>query len=72
MVPYEPLRDPAVDAIAAVAAEESRPAVDVETDETERLLPTQPEPEIAAEPDTVVYSSGDADTVETIGELTQG
>lgn len=72
MVPYEPMHDPAADALAAVAAEQSRPAVVVEDVPTERVVATQPEPPLVEQPDTVVYSSGDADTTETIGELTQG
>ena len=34
-----------------------------------RVLPTMPEPELQVEPDTLAYSSGEADTDETIGDL---
>jgi hypothetical protein len=66
------MHDPALDALAAVAAEQSRPLVASEPDLSERLVATQPEPELVGQPDSVVYSSGGADTVETIGELTGG
>ena len=71
LVPYEPARDPAADALAAVAAEQARP-VGVDEPVDLRVLPTMAEPELLAEPDTLVYTSGDADTDETIGDLTAG
>jgi len=64
------MHDPAADALAAVAAEQSRPPVVAEPDLTERIVATQPEPALVEQPDTVVYSSGTASTDETIGELT--
>jgi hypothetical protein len=68
VVPYEPVHDPLADAVAAAQAEQDRPAV--ETEPVGRLLAAQPEPALEIEPDTVAYSSGDADTDETIGDLT--
>jgi hypothetical protein len=71
VVPYEPLRDPDADAIAAAAAEQARPELVPEPyDESTRIVSTMPEPEMLAEPDTLAYSSGDADPDETIGERT--
>jgi nucleoid DNA-binding protein len=73
VVPYEPMHDPAADAIAAVAAEQSRPEMVAEPfDESTRVVPTMPEPELLAEPDTLAYSTGDADTDESIRDLTSG
>lgn len=71
VVPYDPSRDPDADAIAAAAAEQGRPVQPEEPTEA-RLLPTMPEPELLAEPSTLVYSSGDADTDESIGDLLAG
>jgi nucleoid DNA-binding protein len=71
VVPYEPLRDPDADALAAVAAEQARPEQVAEPyDESTRVVSTMPEPELLQEPDTLAYSSGDADPDETIGERT--
>jgi len=68
-VPYEPQPDPDGDALAAVAAEQSRP-VQPAVDTDGPLVRGMPEPELVTEPDTLAYSSGDATTDETIGELT--
>lgn len=71
LVPYEPMHDPVADALAAVAAEQSRPEMVAEPfDESTRVVPTMPEPELLAAPDTLAYSSGDANPDETIGERT--
>jgi nucleoid DNA-binding protein len=71
VVPYEPLRDPVEDALAAVAAEQSRPEPAADPiGESPRVISTMPEPELQAAPDTLAYSSGEADTDESIGELT--
>jgi nucleoid DNA-binding protein len=71
IVPYEPMRDPDADAIAAAAAEQARPELVPEPyDESSRVVSTMPEPELVAEPATLAYSSGDADPDETIGERT--
>ena len=70
VVPYEPLHDPAADALAAVAAEQRRPVVSAEPDLTDPLLPGEVVPPVDEQPDTLVYTSGDAATNETIGELT--
>jgi nucleoid DNA-binding protein len=71
IVPYEPMRDPDADALAAVAAEQARPELVAEPfDESTRVVSTMPEPELLEEPDTLAYSSGDADPDETIGERT--
>jgi hypothetical protein len=69
VVPYDPPRDPLADAVAAAAAEQGRPhqpevVVDL------RVLPTMAEPELLAKPATLAYSSGEADTDETIADLT--
>jgi hypothetical protein len=65
------MHDPAADALAAVAAEQSRPEMVAEPfDESTRVVPSMPEPELLAAPDTLAYSSGDADPDETIGERT--
>jgi nucleoid DNA-binding protein len=71
VVPYEPMHDPTADALAAVAAEQSRPEMVAEPfDESTRVVPSMPEPELLEAPDTLAYSSGDADPDETIGERT--
>jgi nucleoid DNA-binding protein len=71
VVPYEPMHDPAADALAAVAAEQARPEMVAEPfDQSTRIVPTMPEPELLEAPDTLAYSSGDADPDETIGERT--
>ena len=70
VVPYEPLHDPAADALAAVAAERRRPVVSAEPEPTDPLLPGDVVPPVDEQPDTLVYTSGDAATNETIGELT--
>lgn len=71
IVPYEPVRDPDADALAAVAAELARPEPVAEPfDQSTRIVSTLPEPELVEEPDTLAYSSGDADPDETIGERT--
>ncbi|MDX6202810.1 MAG: Bacterial DNA-binding protein [Frankiales bacterium] len=73
VVPYEPMHDPAADAVAAAAAEQSRPEMAAEPfDQSTRVVPTMPEPELLAEPDTLAYSTGDADTDESIRDLTGG
>jgi hypothetical protein len=68
VVPYDPPRDPDADAIAAAEAELRRPAQPEQPIDL-RIVPTMPEPELLAEPATLAYSSGDADTDETIGDL---
>jgi nucleoid DNA-binding protein len=68
VVPYDPPRDPDADAVAAAAAELRRPQLPEEPVDL-RILPTMPEPELQAEPAALAYSSGDADTDETIGDL---
>ncbi len=71
LVPYEPMHNPVEDALAAVAAEASRPEMVADPiGETSRVIASMPEPELIAAPDTLAYSSGSADTDETIGELT--
>jgi hypothetical protein len=71
VVPYEPMHDPAADAAAAAAAEQARPELVAEPwDESTRVVASMPEPELLAEPDTLAYSSGEADTDESIGDLT--
>ena len=71
LVPYEPMHDPAADALAAVAAEQARPQMTSDPyDQSTRVVATMPEPELLAEPDTLAYTSGDADPDETIGERT--
>jgi nucleoid DNA-binding protein len=73
LVPYEPMHDPAADALVAVAAEQSRPEMVAEPfDESSRVVATMPEPELQEEPDTLAYSTGEADTDESIGDLTGG
>jgi Bacterial DNA-binding protein len=71
VVPYDPPRDPEADAIAAVAAEQGRP-VQPEEPVDVRLVATMPEPELPAEPATLAYSSGEADTDESIADLVAG
>jgi hypothetical protein len=59
--------------VAAAAAEQSRPEMAAEPfDQSTRVVPTMPEPELLAEPDTLAYSTGDADTDESIRDLTGG
>jgi hypothetical protein len=71
VVPYEPMHDPVADALAAVAAEQSRPELPPQAiGISPRVVSTMPEPELQAEPDTLAYSSGEADTDESIGDLT--
>src|SRR5205823_3765 len=67
--PYEQPRDLAAESMAAAEAEQERPLQPDEPIDL-RVLPTMPEPELQAEPATLAYSSGDADTDETIGDLT--
>jgi hypothetical protein len=67
------MHDPAADALVAVAAEQSRPEMVAEPfDESSRVVATMPEPELQEEPDTLAYSTGEADTDESIGDLTGG
>jgi nucleoid DNA-binding protein len=68
VVPYDPPRNPDADAVAAAAAELSRPPQPQEPIDL-RIVPTMPEPELIAEPAALAYSSGDADTDESIGDL---